>query len=221
MFAPRRYLTLSFNPRRDLFLFATIPCRAEGCRDQSVSIPGGICSSLRLPLFWPCYKSFFVSIPGGICSSLRLEQFAAWRQAKEVSIPGGICSSLRLCQRTGIVLYGLCFNPRRDLFLFATPGCFKACCQALLFQSQAGFVPLCDDIFSNLCQRRFDVSIPGGICSSLRPRFAATKPVPATRFQSQAGFVPLCDSSSLQGNCSTMHVSIPGGICSSLRPRAK
>ena len=64
---------------------------------------------------------------------------------------------------------------------------------ATLFQSQAGFVPLCDptdhDIF--LVQRA--VSIPGGICSSLRL---------------------LRELATLIGFDT---VSIPGGICSSLR----
>jgi len=88
-----------------------------------------------------------------------------------------------------------CFNPRRDLFLFATLSFCLRSFSFLWFQSQAGFVPLCDK-----------VSLIGTLSS--------------TKFQSQAGFVPLCDHKSKPDRHAVKHkVSIPGGICSSLRRR--
>ena len=61
-----------------------------------------------------------------------------------------------------------------------------------MFQSQAGFVPLCDEPLVEAIKDEFGVSIPGGICSSLRQQ------------DLDEGVILWC-------------VSIPGGICSSLR----
>ena len=60
------------------------------------------------------------------------------------------------------------FNPRRDLFLFATHRRRRAGERQNQFQSQAGFVPLCDRASQRRNVARLIVSIPGGICSSLR-----------------------------------------------------
>ena len=160
----------------------------------------------------------------------------------QVSIPGGICSSLRRSAMCIIPAPPLCFNPRRDLFLFATD-----CCQLIeqrfhMFQSQAGFVPLCDIqwpyiigdktlcfnprrdlfLFATMIYPMADlsiiqVSIPGGICSSLRRGDSVGKGKHHAMFQSQAGFVPLCDDDHRRLPEQPRHVSIPGGICSSLR----
>ena len=142
---------------------------------------------------WISVAAFLiVSIPGGICSSLRPRKPIEGRWGWHVSIPGGICSSLRP-NRPQAGLCVLCsFNPRRDLFLFATPlssrfsgrpcrfqsqAGFVPLCDVPLarcpyaffwFQSQAGFVPLCDTDVSFLIFSWQGVSIPGGICSSLR-----------------------------------------------------
>ena len=61
------------------------------------------------------------------------------------------------------------FNPRRDLFLFATAPIQQLTNRGTQFQSQAGFVPLCDQDLRIRNGSRTIVSIPGGICSSLRP----------------------------------------------------
>ena len=91
-----------------------------------------------------------VSIPGGICSSLRHDQIAFLDLPVLVSIPGGICSSLRPLSTRDRVWLRFGFNPRRDLFLFATSN------------------P------SSPLSMMISVSIPGGICSSLRRRSSPT-----------------------------------------------
>jgi len=104
------------------------------------------------------------------------------------------------------------------LFLFATRTGSSRRNTPEKFQSQAGFVPLCDTNAGHvLCALRW-VSIPGGICSSLRLNLEGSKKVTHTMFQSQAGFVPLCDSFKTHVLLLSENVSIPGGICSSLRP---
>ena len=134
----------SFNPRRDLFLFATVMWILVCPSSLDVSIPGGICSSLR-PFLLKGHMLFrLVSIPGGICSSLRLGYKRSCKRYADVSIPGGICSSLRHVISPLHILCQSSFNPRRDLFLFATPSGLLSSFFSSLFQSQAGFVPLCD-----------------------------------------------------------------------------
>ena len=160
----------SFNPRRDLFLFATpslvaVPVCLLRFQSQAGFVP--LCDPVHLE---DAQRVLRVSIPGGICSSLRLSSkcssvrlvgsfnprrdlflFATRRgprydiAAIDVSIPGGICSSLRLIGHGDQGRGGaLGFNPRRDLFLFATPHTHTRRIGGKRFQSQAGFVPLCD-----------------------------------------------------------------------------
>ena len=136
-----------------------------------------------------------VSIPGGICSSLRRPTHLPSRPRVHVSIPGGICSSLRQFEQRGGIEAAGGFNPRRDLFLFATMSLYLGGYGLVVFQSQAGFVPLCDFIEQSAWAAILKVSIPGGICSSLR-RCPVTLPTRRAL------------------------VSIPGGICSSLRLHA-
>ncbi len=165
-----------FNPRRDLFLFATLRHRCYGAMCTAVSIPGGICSSLR-----PQRSSYMDA-----CSlrfNPRRDLFLFATDVMSVTF-------IRL-----LSIEHSCFNPRRDLFLFATRRAVNSPMgQSDQFQSQAGFVPLCDR------HRRLvsidpliDVSIPGGICSSLRHSASHGSRHCSQRFQSQAGFVPLCD----------------------------
>ena len=113
--------------------------------------------------------------------------------ARFVSIPGGICSSLRLRVVLRRRFLTICFNPRRDLFLFATILRPSSRRQSTAFQSQAGFVPLCDNkscrcgkIYPSLFQSQAGF-VP--LCDTT----PAAAPASGNRFQSQAGFVPLCD----------------------------
>jgi len=88
-----------FNPRRDLFLFATIDLMADRIEEMSVSIPGGICSSLRLSMSLPVESSI-------TCFNPRRDLFLFATQAPRRD-------RARPTPRES-------FNPRRDLFLFAT-----------------------------------------------------------------------------------------------------
>ena len=182
-----------FNPRRDLFLFATQQMRNgeqvfAGFQSQAGFVP--LCDALP---FIEVESALIVSIPGGICSSLR-------RLARPLH---------RACHAR--------FNPRRDLFLFATMRPTSAPSVTVTFQSQAGFVPLCDVPPAAVGIIESGVSIPGGICSSLRQIPTRRKTSMLSMFQSQAGFVPLCDEIIGYLLIGNHHVSIPGGICSSLR----
>ena len=133
-----------------------------------------------------------------------------------VSIPGGICSSLRLDFCPLSTTFFVSFNPRRDLFLFATEKITVNWRFAYTFQSQAGFVPLCDHLVGLERLLHYKVSIPGGICSSLRHR-SRLSPSPTS-----PGFNPRRDLFLFAtwhgaGPTENRTVSIPGGICSSLR----
>ena len=183
-----------FNPRRDLFLFAT---------------QAGSAARRRLSLFQS--QAGFVPLCDLVFA---LREATHW----SVSIPGGICSSLRQGSDERAADLERSFNPRRDLFLFAT-----RCTSDRQIPGNG-------------------VSIPGGICSSLRRAYGTPVAGSMAEFQSQAGFVPLCDAMSLelpQVNVASFNprrdlflfatqigpaekpkmvgVSIPGGICSSLR----
>ena len=161
-----------FNPRRDLFLFATSSRRGyheARCQFQSQAGFVPLCDRHQLaaqggiyPRFNPRRDLFlFATFPScyTMCECLR------------VSIPGGICSSLRPWPRLASRLWTGCFNPRRDLFLFATPELGQGQKKHPEFQSQAGFVPLCDPGQNQQLLTSSGVSIPGGICSSLRRRY--------------------------------------------------
>ncbi len=112
---------------------------------EHVSIPGGICSSLRRSHALAAYSCRIVSIPGGICSSLRLYVGSARiSSAQSVSIPGGICSSLRLTSAVRGTVAGR-FNPQAGFVpLCDLHTALSHCGICIMFQSQAGFVPLCD-----------------------------------------------------------------------------
>ena len=158
-----------FNPRRDLFLFATAPVRHQIVSTYMFQSQAGF-------------------VPLCDVSAMKIKT-----PVIQVSIPGGICSSLRQSIPTLLVAYQIRFNPRRDLFLFATSCGTVRSTRSTPFQSQAGFVPLCDTTGDH------DFSLRGLV------------------FQSQAGFVPLCDGPLRRATGRPALVSIPGGICSSLR----